>query len=122
MSRCWRSPAGPPPLKDPEFINAADVVPVQRLLQATTVINEHDDDGPSVKPGPLDGGGRLLLPLQGVQGLLHKVVQSIVLQAEVDAMLDGLLRRGVYNLGKQAVVLILDRELGVRDDGSATNS
>ena len=32
-------------------------------------------------------------------------------------MLDGLLRRGVYNLGKQAVVLILDRELGVRDDG-----
>ena len=32
-------------------------------------------------------------------------------------MLDGLLRRGVYNLGEQAVVLILDRELGVRDDG-----
>jgi hypothetical protein len=37
-------------LEDVQLVDAADVLPVERFLQAPAIINQHDDDGAAVEP------------------------------------------------------------------------
>ena len=103
-------------LVDSQLVDAPYVLPVHRLLQPPTIVDQHDDDGAAVESSPLDGGCRFLLPFEVIKGALYEGVEVVILQVQVKTVFQGFFSRGVDNLGEQSVALVQAGELHIRDD------
>ena len=103
-------------VKYPDVIDGLDVAPVERFIQATPVIDKHDRQGATKEAGPFQAGDGGFVPVQFVQGLGVEVLDLLirdVLQRE--AVLDGLLGRGVDDLGEQAIPFVVHGQQLVGD-------
>ena len=99
----------------PDVVDRPDIAPVQRFLQTTPVVDEHDSDGATIQPGPLDGGHCRLLEVQLFQRLLVEVNERLIrhiLQGE--AVFHSFLRRGVDDLGEQPVAFVEQGQEAIR--------
>ena len=82
--------------------------PVERFIQATAVIDEHDRQRSTEETCPFDGGHGGLFPIQLIQGLSVKILYCLIRYIfQLKAMLYGFLRRRVDDFSKQTVPLIV---------------
>ena len=91
----------------PDVINGLDPLPVQRFLQTTAVVDQHDSNGTTKESCPFDACHGDFFPIQLVESLLIERLNFLVRDViQLKAMLDGLLSRSVDDLGEQAVALV----------------
>ena len=106
-------------LVNQQFLHRVDVRPVDRLLQSSAVIQQHDDNGTAKQPCPSDSGGRLVFPIQAIEGVVQKFLQLGIAHIILHPMLERLLCWPVDDLAEKAVVLVLFGEVVVRNHKTA---
>ena len=103
-------------LIDAQFINAADMFPVNGFFQPAPIVDQHDDKSAAVEPRPLDSGSGLLIPFEIIQRLIDKSIHLVAFQIQVKAVLQRFLGRRINDFGEQAIAFIQPCELHIRDD------
>ena len=80
-----------------QFFDAVHVTPVQRILQEPSVVNQHHHSSTTKEPCPAQSLGKFALVSDGLQVVVELFLQVFVLDAEVDAVLGCIVRRGINN-------------------------
>ena len=80
-----------------QLFDAVHVTPVQRILQEPPVVNQHHHSSAAKEPRPAQSLGKFALVSDGLQVVVDLLLQVFVLDAEVDAVLGCVVRRGINN-------------------------
>ena len=87
-------------LIDAQFINAADMFPINGFFQPAPIVDQHDDKSATVEPRPLDSDSGLLIPFEIIQHLIDKSIHLVAFQIQVKAVLQRFLGRRINDFGE----------------------
>ena len=75
------------PFKHPEFFDCPDILPIERFLQSSAVINKHYNYGAAVEPRPLLSRSKLRLEIQVIHSVINIFSNIFITEIYVKSML-----------------------------------
>ena len=104
------------PFKYLEFFDCPNVLPIERFLQSSAVINEHYNDGAAIEPCPLLSCSELRLKIQFIHSVIDIFGNIFIAEIYIKSMLHSFFGRAVNNLREQAVSFVKPYEFHVIRD------